>query len=386
MINKIKLSNHTIKIITLFISWRIILIITSVFAINFIPLRSPDKFLGGGSINYHLEPKLFSWANFDGEHYLSIAIFGYKDLEQAFFPAYPSIISFFARPFSKDLVSSLINSTIVGLIISNASLLIGLLFLYELILIDFSKKISFLVIILIMVFPTSFYFGAMYNESLFLLLIVLTFLQARKGNWFRASFFGMIAASTRVFGIFLFPALILEAYLQKNYKRLYWIFLIPFGLVLYMYYQYITVGDPLAFYNLQDLVGEQRQSKLILLPQVYFRYLKMFITVNPSQPIYQTIFLEFIVGIIFLILPIYGYFKKIRLSYLLFAFFGFLITTVQGSFSSVPRYVLVFFPSFIALALWFNRQSKLLKLLLILLSTLLLILESALFLRGYWVA
>lgn len=386
MIKKLKLSDDTLKIIGIFLSWRLILLIVSFFSIKFVPLAFQDKFLGGGPVNYQLAPHFFSWANFDGEHYLSIAIFGYKALQQVFFPIYPMLISFFAKLFTQDPLSLLINSTLIGLIISNASLLIALLFLYDLLKIDFSKKIAFFTIILILIFPTSFFFGALYSESLFLLLTVLAFLNIRKGNWFWASFFGMIAAATRVFGVLLFPAFLIEVFLQKKYSKIFWTLLIPLGLGLYMYYQYLTVGDPLAFYHIQDLVGEQRQSNLVILPQVYFRYIKMLSSVDPLSFIYQTVLLEFIVGIVFFILPICGYFKKIRLSYLCYALVGFLITTVQGSFSSVPRYVLVFFPSFIALAIWFEHLPRLFKLLFFLILTFLLVVETSLFLRGYWVA
>ncbi len=382
----LKLSEPMTKICLIFFSWRIFLILVSLLAIKFVPLGYSDRFLGGGSINYHLAPELFAWANFDGEHYLSIAIFGYKDLEQVFFPIYPMFISFFAKLLSQDPLSLLINSTLIGLIISNASLLIALLFLYDLLKLDFSKKIAFFTIILILIFPTSFYFGALYNEALFLLLTVLAFLKARKGNWFLASIFGMIASATRIFGVILFPVFIIEAFIQKKYQGIFWLFLIPLGLGLYMYFQYVTVGDPFAFYHLQDLVGEQRQSQLVVLPQVYYRYAKMLSTINLNQPIYQTILLELIAGIVFFILPIYGFFKKIRLSYLFYALIGFLITTVQGSFSSVPRYVLVFFPSFIALSLWFDKLPKVFKGIFLLSLTSLLIVETALFLRGYWVA
>lgn len=386
MIKKISLSENILKIIFLFLLWKIILIFVLFFSIKYIPLANLDRYLGGGSVNFKLSPELFSWANFDGEHYLSISIFGYKALEQAFFPIYPSIISFFAKFFTQDFLSLLINSTIIGLIISHASFMIALLYLYDLIRIDFPKKIAFLVIFSLLAFPTSFYFGTVYNESLFLLLIVLAFLQARKGNWLKASVFGMVASATRIFGILLFPAFIIEAYMQKNYKGVFWLLLIPLGLGAYMYYQYITVGDALAFYHVQTLVGEQRQSTLVILPQVYFRYMKMLSTVNFSSPIYQTVLLEFIIGIVFFLLPIYGYFKKIRLSYLFYAFVGFIITTVQGSFSSVPRYVLVFFPSFIALSLYLNHLPKLIQVIFFTISVALLMVETALFLRGYWIA
>lgn len=387
MISKLKLSSDIIKIILLFLIWRLTLFIISILAIQFIPLAQEDRFLGGGPKNFPISPEVFSWANFDGEHYLSIAIFGYKMLEQAFFPVYPKLISFFAQPFSYDFFSTLLSSTIIGLLISNASFLLALIFLFELISIDFSKKICFITILVLLVFPTSFYFGSLYNESLFLLLSVMSLYFARKKKWFLASIFGMVSAATRVFGILLLPTLFIEAYAQKGkLSKIFWLFLIPLGLGGYMLYQYLSFGDPLAFYNLQKIVGEQHQSGIVSLPQVYFRYLKMILTVDKLNPIYQTIWLEFIIGLLFFALPIIGYFKKIRLSYLFYAMSGFLLPTIQGSFSSLPRYVIVFFPSFLALALWLECKPRFIKILTIILFIGLLFIETTMFLRGYWVA
>lgn len=375
------------KILLIFLTWRVCLVIVSLFAINFIPLGNKDRFLGGGSVNYHLAPYLFSWANFDGEHYLSIAIFGYKNLEQAFFPVFPMLISFFAKPNSYDLLSSLINSTVAGLLISNISFILALIFLFELLKKDFSSKISLLTIILILIFPTSFYFGAVYNESLFLFLAVLSFFCARKGYWLLAGIFGAIASATRVFGILLLPVLLIEVWEQKiKFSKMFWIFLIPLGLGAYMWYLNVTIGDPIAFYSFQRLIGEQHQPGITLLPQVYFRYIKMLATTSIQNPIFQTLMLEFIVGIVFFLLPIYGYFKKIRLSYLVYAMLGFLIPSIQGSFSSTPRYVIILFPSFLAAAIWIHSLPKIIRAVLLLLLFSTLVIETTLFLRGYWIA
>ncbi len=385
--NSLRISNDIIKIFLLFLSWRIVLIIILILSIKFVPLAYLDRFLGGGPTNYHLSQEVFSWANFDGEHYLSIAVFGYKGLEQAFFPTYPMLISFFAKPFSVNLFSAFLSSTIIGLLVSNSAFVLALILLYELILLDFSKKIAFTAVILLLIFPTSFYFGALYSESLFLLLSLLCFYFARKKRFFLASFFGFLSSATRIFGVLLLPAILIEIYQQKEkFSKFFWIFLIPLGLVAYMLYQYLTVGDPFAFYHLQKVVGEQHQSGLTLLPQVYYRYIKMLIVVDSHNVIYQTIFLEFIIGIVFFLLPIYGYFKKIRLSYLVYAMLGFLTPTIPGSFSSIPRYVIVFFPCFIALAIFWNSLSRIPKFIYLGLSIAALCLETTLFLRGYWVA
>lgn len=376
-----------LKIILSFLTWRIALFLTLIFAINFVPLGSTDRFLGGGPLNYRIAPEIFAWANFDGEHYLSIAMFGYKEFEQAFFPVYPALISFLSKSFSSDIFSLLLGSTLIGLLISNLSLILALIVLYKLIILDFPKKIAFSTILVYLFFPTSFYFASVYNESLFLLLSLSSFYFARKKNWFLASIFGFIAAGTRVFGFLIFPALIIEVFQQKEKKsKAFWIILIPLGLVFYMIYQYITVEDPLAFYNLQEKVGEQHQKGIVLLPQVYYRYINILTTVDSSQPIYQTAFLELVVGILFFLLPIYGYHKKIRLSYLFFAMMGFLLPSIQGSFSSLPRYVLILFPSFMALGIWFSGISRMLKIVILFSLGLVLLLEATLFFRGYWVA
>lgn len=384
---RLKLSKELTSILILFFSWRIVLFLVSILAIRFLPLGSSDRYLGGGSTFYNISPVLFSWANFDGEHYISVAIHGYKMLEQAFFPVYPILISLIAHSFSFDFFSSMLNYTVVGLLISNACFLLALIFLFRLISLDFPKKIAFTTTLILLTFPLSFYFGALYNESLFLLLSILSFYFARRKRWFWAGVFGLISSATRVFGVLLLPALLIESYIQKEkLSNIFWIFLIPLGLGGYMLYQYATFGDPLAFYNLQTVVGEQHQPGVVLLPQVYFRYIKMILTVDSSNPIYQTIWLEFLVGIIFFVLPIYGYFKKIRLSYLTYAMIGFLLPTIQGSFSSSPRYVIILFPAFMALAIFLNYLPKYFRFAYLILSMVLLGIETALFLRGYWVA
>jgi hypothetical protein len=401
---KRNLSRDFINLSLIFLVWRIILLFVQFLALNFVPLGNTDKFLGGGPFLYTIFPEVFAWANFDGEHYLSIAIFGYKDLEQAFFPVYPKIIGYsynFLQPVLPTVLPTppgqqLFYSTVLGLLLSNLATFLAIIFLWKLVVVDFSPKVAYLSVICLLVFPTSFFLVSLYNEALFLLLLLISFYLIRKNpfrnggknsNWFTASLVGLISSATRIFGILLLPSFLIEAWQQKlNWKVFFWVLFIPGGLFLYMFYQWIQTGDPLAFYHLQKIVGEQHQSGLTLLPQVYFRYTKMALTVSRSDPLYISLLLEFAVGVMFFILPIYGYFKKIRLSYLFYALVGFLLPTIQGSFSSVPRSILAFFPSFIALALFLDNKSLLFKMIYLSVSTILLLVFCIMYLRGYWVA
>lgn len=365
-----------------FIIWRCVLII-SAFASFFVFDNFSKNFFGAGFDNYNFLPNLYGWANFDGEHYLSISTIGYKSLEQAFFPLYPGLISFVIYFLPKTLFWA----SLAGLLISNISFLGALYFLFRLLRLDYNEKFSFGVISLLLLFPTSFFFGAVYNESLFLLLAVASFFFARKKKWFYAALFGVLASSTRAIGVLIFPALIIEAYNQKSSLRHFWpIFFIPTGLFLYMFYLYLTTNDPLAFYNYQLIVGEQHQRGIILLPQILYRYLKIIFSQGLPFYSFQISILELFCGVLFLVLPIYGYFKKIRVSYLFFGLAGYLVPTVQGSFSSIPRYVIVLFPAFIALNFLTNKIPKNIRVLFFIISSIILVFETMLFIRGYWVA
>lgn len=384
---RLSFSSEVKNVLILFLLWRFSLTLFTVIGVYLATQRMGSIFLGGGDLNYSLAPYFFGWGNFDGEHYVSISIFGYRGLEQAFFPLYPILISAFTKLFATDLYSSIIFSNLFGMLISNISLLFALFFLWRLITLDFSENIARITITLLLLFPTSFYFSAVYTESLFLMLSVASFYYARKGKWLMSALTGGFSSVTRVIGILLFPALLIYAWSRKvlGYKLM-WLLLMPCSLGVYMLYQYLTVNDPFAFYTMQHLVGEQRQSSFTTVFQVYYRYIKMFLTSDPTNPIYQTIVLEFISGILFLLLPLYGIIKKVNISYIFYALAGFFITTFQGSFSSTPRYVLVLFPSFIIAALIVSKFRPWQRLIVYSMLYFILGLETVLFLKGIWIA
>jgi hypothetical protein len=154
-----------------------------------------------------------------------------------------------------------------------------------------------------------------------------------------------------------------------------------------MWFLYKTAGNPLAFYTELSVFGEQRgEGQVVLLYQVFWRYIKMLVTVTRSDPIYLTILIEFFVGLSSLALIIWGYLRKIRLSYLAFALLGYVLPTLTGSFSSLPRYVLVLFPLFIVLGLFLSTRGRVFRFAFFILSGVLFAVETILFIRGYWVS
>ena len=180
------------KVLLLFIFWRVFITIAMIFGLS-LPVQL--AFLGGGEKNYFVSPLTWSWANFDGVHYLGIAGEGYKLNEQAFFPLYPLLMRYIGAFTGLDYVK-------IGILISNVSFFLTLVILYYLLKIDYLQKAIWIVSFLLF-FPFSFFFASVYTESLFLLLVVVSFYAARQKLWWLAGIFGALASATRLAGVFL---------------------------------------------------------------------------------------------------------------------------------------------------------------------------------------
>lgn len=367
-----------------FLIWLVGLFIILFFADKFIPLQK--NFLGGGFANYITNPVFWIWGNFDGEHYLSIVQNGYQPLTYFFFPFYPIL----TKLVSVILGSTLPRLLVSGVLVSLVSLALGLFGLYKLIKIDFKENIAKISLILILIFPTSFYFGTTYTESLFFALTVWFFIFARDKNYLAAGAVSGLATATRVVGIILPICLLTEMLINKeNIFKLKNIISLIFsvsGAAIYMLYLKNATGSFLEFFNTVSIFGEQRESAFIFLPQVFYRYIfKILPSLNTGfLPVIFSTWLEFVSALIFLILSVLAFFK-IRLSYAIYLSLGYIIPTFSGSFSSLPRYVLILFPAFILIAQLLSKKKPLLVVLGAV-SFILLTISFALFARGYWIS
>lgn len=367
-----------IKKIILYVGlWQIIIILLTSLFLNKIPLQI--TYLGGALQAYIENPILNSRANFDGNHYISIAQNGYGYAQQAFFPLYPRLI---------NLVSNILGDKILaGSLISVLCFQIALIVIYKLVKIDYSDNVAKWTILSLIFFPTSFYFSFVYTEGLFLLLVTLSVYFCRKRHWLMSVVCAALASYCRVNGIFLVPLLIVELFQQKQFKPLNILLLLiaPIGLLIYMLELYINNSDPLAFLHVQKLFNQGRSDSFILLPQVVWRYVKMIGTVDRTMSLYITVIFEFITSTVIMILTYFTW-KKIRKSYSIFAICCFILPTLTGSFTSMPRYVLVSFPLFILIGILLSNTDNRAKYTYIIGCGVLFVTFITLFINGYWVA
>lgn len=294
------------------------------------------------------------FTRWDGMHYNSIACDGYGVYNEnniAFFPLFPLIIRILYK-------LSGIRPVYWGLAVSRICFLIALIVLYDLIRQDYDEKISYRTLLYLVIFPASFYFISLYTESLFLLLILLSFKYGRKGKWLTASLFAMLSTAVRSVGIFMLPVLLTE-YLYKNkwkvkslYPAITVITVIPLGLLAFMGYLYFKEGDPLAF-----KYAQKAYSRHLCLPGVpilmSFKNLLQNLSDKGDLILIFQFFREFFTGLMFFTLMFFSY-KKIRPSYWIYAFLVFILpfSTAVGNegLSGMPRYVLIIFPFFLILS------------------------------------
>lgn len=148
-----------------------------------------------GLAHWLVEP-FRSW---DGTWYRLVATGGYDpDLAAtaAFWPLYPWLMDIGSRATGWAPET-------IGYLVSNVAFFFALHYLYRLVSHDFDGAVGRRTVWALALFPTAFFFNAVYTESLFLLLVVAALYHARKGEWLVAGLIGALAALTRSAGVML---------------------------------------------------------------------------------------------------------------------------------------------------------------------------------------
>jgi hypothetical protein len=180
---------------------------------EFNPLPVPDFFpiVHHGSLaRFLLDP----WQHWDGQWFLRVAERGYYpgDASAAFLPAYPSAIHVVAAVVGGDAL-------LAACLVSWGSLAGALVALHALFREQLGEDDSLLALVLLVAFPTAFFFHAAYTESFFLLCTAVAFLAAQRGNFAVAAVAALVATLTRWTGFVLAPALVAEAWAQAAVRE-----------------------------------------------------------------------------------------------------------------------------------------------------------------------
>lgn len=372
------------SILWLFIVTRLLLIIVTYFGYI---LLTAEKYSNTPVDRVAL---FTSWNHWDAANYVRIAQYGYQTrFDYAFFPLLPLLISTISHVLGNWSYLA------VGTVLSNGALLGAMVMLYQLAADAMGEQVAYRTLIYLCIFPTAFFFFAAYNESLFLLLVLGSFLALRRQRWWLAGLLGLLAALTRSAGILLVVPYLYELWraresitvTRKNaILAVLPVILIPLGTGLYSIYSWQTTGDPLVFASVQIHWARHLSWPWQGIWQTFFELFwnQPFGSFNQAHVI-----LDLAATSAFIALTYLGW-SKLRTSYNLWNGLLLLYILVSPSTGqhdaliSNQRFVLELFPAFITLALLGVRHPRLHQALMLLFPALLATL-SILFIMNRWI-
>lgn len=314
-------------------------------------------------------------ANWDGIWYTWIAERGYDahPATTAYWPLYPGLL------FALHQVTGS-NVALLGLIVSNLAFLGALCLLYRLVQLDYGEAVAGRTVWLLALFPTAFFFSAVYTESLFLLLTVAAVYCGRTERWGRAALVGVLAGLTRNTGVLLLvPLGLLLVQSRGGHPRRWWRQGLQLGAIalaplLFLAYVGLIWGDPrlpLAAQSAPQWGRYQTLPWVTILDA--FRQLDLsYLGTLIRQPSWDTLAsaslrqafmdsksFDLASTLAFGALAVYT-FRRVRLAYSLYALAAFGVPLLSPSHFSpllgMPRYLIVLFPCFIALACLLHKR------------------------------
>ena len=319
------------------------------------------------------------WNRWDSLRHIRVSQIGYSGVgsdgaDLIGFPLYPWLVRIFALIFQDYLVS--------GFIVSGLALIIAGLLLHKLVSVDLPESVAWNSVWFMLIFPTAYFLHINYNESLFIALTVGCFLAARNEQWMLAGILGIFVCLTRFNGLIIFPALLMEVFLQYRTSRRWqwqwlWILVAPLGFGIYLLLNQYVAGDAFAFLT----IGKENFQKSLGLPWDSIRgvYNLMWSPeISHAQMGGVQEFTFIVLGAVgtiacgFLLRP--SYTVWMALNWLLFVSSNFIL--------SVPRYTLVMFPIFILFAKLAEKHFW--NSLITVWSLLLLALFITKFVQGHW--
>ena len=294
------------------------------------------------------------FCKWDGPHYMFLAQNGYVNEGDpanfiVFFPLYPLLVRLITFDFAYINLS--------GLIVSNVSSIIAVMYLFKLTRLDYSESVAKKAILYLSVFPTAYFLSAVLTESLFLALAIASLYYARNAKWPLAGFLGLLASLTRIAGLLLLPVLVVEYLNQKGWKitaanlKLFWTSLPALGFLVYLIINYQVTGNFFTFMEIQRVHWYETLDPLGgLVGAIGWS--------NNAFPESLTLgYAQVIFAAFGLVMVLAGYKAKLRPSYRAYLLLTWMLSFSTSFWISGPRYVLIMFPLFITLALYSQKRT-----------------------------
>jgi hypothetical protein len=216
----------------------------------------PDYQDQGFTVLERANPFWDRFARYDSGWYYGIARDGYAFVEGgrsnlAFFPLYPQLMGTGGRL----LGGTQEDFYFAGIVVSWLAFALAMPLLYRLASLDVTREQAIRATTYAAVFPSAYFFGVVYSESLFLLTLVAAALALRTRHWVLGALAGAAMTATRVNGVMFIPALAWIAWQSSDGSRRdrTWALLAAaagvLGIGAYSYFNYLLSGNPFEWYD-----------------------------------------------------------------------------------------------------------------------------------------
>jgi len=247
-------------------------------------------------------------------------------------------------------------------------------------------------LLFLLLYPTAFFLVAMYSESLFLLLALAAFKAARKNQTAAAAVLGLLAGTTRLTAVALALPLAIEAFraarqregrpVRGSVGRALVAGLAPLaGVFLWIFGSGWIAGEPGLFFRIQEAWG--RGASPLGGIRRFAEGLPARIARGDARG-HPAFLLDYAHLALFAAIGVYQA-RRRRFADAAWTAGALLLPVASGVAASLPRYVLVVYPAFYALAEIFRERPRL-RLAWWIGSALLLAAAEAAFVHWRWVA
>jgi Dolichyl-phosphate-mannose-protein mannosyltransferase len=186
------------------------------------------------------------WARWDSDFFIRIAQNGYDDASAAFHPLYPAALAGLGRVFGGHYI-------LAGLVISLLAGAGSFVLLYQLADKRLGADGARRSVLYLAVFPMALFFQAVYSESLFLFLVLAAFVLAERNAFAGAGIVTGLAILTRAAGLALLPALAILAWRSRDRPRALGGLALALPVAaIYPLVLWQQLDDPFAFTDAQD--------------------------------------------------------------------------------------------------------------------------------------
>jgi hypothetical protein len=219
----------------------------AIFALYFFePNRNPNADRWDTSRLHDLGYATDVWARWDSDFFLRIAQNGYDDASAAFHPLYPAAVAGLGRGFAGHYI-------LAGLVVSLLAGAASFVLLYQLAERKLGADGGRRSVLYLALFPMALFFQAVYSESLFLFFVLAAFVLAERNSFAAAGLVTGLAILTRAAGLALLPALAILAWRNRARVRALGglALAIPVAAI-YPLVLWQQLDDPFAFTDAQD--------------------------------------------------------------------------------------------------------------------------------------